>query len=298
MSFIKIKDPRKREELIRDFIETRKRIKDNFVAKKVGEIEYQTGLTKLFKPVTETQKATTKEITDAQKAAAEKITQELLPIKTGLENITVIPPIETGEDIPALEMTKEQITKIGPTASEYLLPTFGQKATQADIKPGDSKGTLFLIGKTPIKIENNDITIKDHKFTGTPELWRLLTSKDIPDKSEYYRKDLFNYIYIMHITNTTRQGFNKDNKRIGGNKKMNELIKPFVSALEEGGEGKLMVKIDEHFKKKTKRRRRRRRRRIRRTRIIPLYSNKRHRLKNSPKRPKRFNRAFRSFIFQ
>ena len=87
MSFIKVKDPRKREELIRDFIETRKRIKDNFVAKKVGEIEYQTGLTKLFKPVTETQKATAKEITEAQKAAAEKITQELLPIKAGIEGL-------------------------------------------------------------------------------------------------------------------------------------------------------------------------------------------------------------------
>ena len=50
MSFIKVKDPRKREELIRDFIETRKRIKDNFIARKVGEVEYQTGLTKLFNP--------------------------------------------------------------------------------------------------------------------------------------------------------------------------------------------------------------------------------------------------------
>ena len=87
MSFIKVKDPRKREELIRDFIETRKRIKDNFVAKKVGEIEYQTGLTKLFKPITETQKATAKEITDAQKATVEKITQELLPIKESIEKL-------------------------------------------------------------------------------------------------------------------------------------------------------------------------------------------------------------------
>ena len=87
MSFIKVKDPRKREELIRDFIETRKRIKDNFVAKKVGEIEYQTGLTKLFKPVIETQKATAKEITEAQKATAEKITQELLPIRESIEGL-------------------------------------------------------------------------------------------------------------------------------------------------------------------------------------------------------------------
>ena len=91
MSFIKIKDPRKREELIKDLIETRKRIKDNFIARKVGESEYQTGLTKLFKPVTETQKATAKEITEAQKTATEKITQGLLPIKEALENPIVIP---------------------------------------------------------------------------------------------------------------------------------------------------------------------------------------------------------------
>ena len=102
MSFIKVKDPRKREELIRDFIETRKRIKDNFIAKKVGEAEYQTGLTKLFKPVTETQKATAKEITEAQKAATEKITQELLPIKEGIEKL----PVPT---FPALGITGEQI---------------------------------------------------------------------------------------------------------------------------------------------------------------------------------------------
>ena len=70
MSFIKVTDPKKREELIKDFIETRKRIKDNFVARKVGESDHQTGLTKLFKPVTDTQKATTKEITEAQKATA------------------------------------------------------------------------------------------------------------------------------------------------------------------------------------------------------------------------------------
>ena len=84
MLFIKVTDPRKREELIKDFIETRKRIKDNFIARKVGESEYQCGLTKLFKPVTETQKATAKEITEAQKATAEKITSELLPIKEGI----------------------------------------------------------------------------------------------------------------------------------------------------------------------------------------------------------------------
>ena len=114
MSFIKIKDPRKREELIKDLIETRKRIKDNFIARKVGESEYQTGLTKLFKPVTETQKATAKEITEAQKATAEKITSDLLPIKEGLEKFTSgFIPIE-GEitEKPAIEIIKKKNSTI------------------------------------------------------------------------------------------------------------------------------------------------------------------------------------------
>ena len=230
MSFIKVKDPRKREELIRDFIETRKRIKDNFIAKKVGEAEYQTGLTKLFKPVTETQKAT-----------AEKITQELLPIKEGIEKL---PGAINFPAYPALEMTEEKITNIGPTASKYLLPTFRQKATQSDIKPGDPKGTFFKIGETPIKIENDDIIIKDVRFMGTDGLWELITSKDIPDITEYKAEDLRDYITIMHITKAT---YDKNNKRVGGNDKMNKLIKPLVKALEkDGGEG-LIDKIEEHF---------------------------------------------------
>ena len=247
MSFIKVKDPRKREELVRDFIETRKRIKDNFVARKVGESEYQTGLTKLFKPVTETQKATAKEITEAQKAATEKITQGLLPIKEALENPIVIPPIEAGEPLPTIteaQITDEQFTKIGDIATKYLKPTFGRKPTQADIRLGDKEGTLFLIGKTPVKIEENNLIIKDRPYMGTDGLWKLLTSKEIPDKTEYEPEELNDYIYIMYDTNTTRQGFNRDNRRISGNRKMEKLIKPFVIALEEE---KIEEKINKHF---------------------------------------------------
>ena len=246
MSFIKVTDPRKREELIKDFIETRKRIKDNFVARKVGESDYQTGLTKLFKPITETQKATAKEITEAQKATAEKITSELLPIKEGLEKITVIPPIETGEDLPALEITKEEIEEYGPTATKYLKKYFEDKTNFDTSKAGiySDKGS-FKIGSEPIKIENDDIIINDIIFKGTPGLWRLLTSKNIPVK--FGATDRRDYIYIMSNTNATRVRYNKDNKRISANDKMNNLIKPLVIALEEGGEDALTNEIIGYF---------------------------------------------------
>ena len=249
MSFIKIKDPRKREELIKDLIETRKRIKDNFIARKVGESEYQTGLTKLFKPVTETQKATAKEITEAQKTATEKITQGLLPIKEGLENLTIIPPIEAGEPLPVIKATEEQKTIIGDTAIKYLEKTHGRKSTQADIKPVNLTEGLFKIGETPVKVVKNDLIIEGMEpFKGTKGLWNLLTSKDIPDKKDYKPDDLYNYTTIMYNTNVTRQCFNKDNRRISGNKKMENLIKPFVSAFEKD---KISEEIYKHFGIKT-----------------------------------------------
>ena len=241
MSFIKVKDPRKREELIKDFIETRKRIKDNFIAKKVGEIEYQTGLTKLFKPVTETQKATAKEITEAQKAATEKITQELLPIKEGIEKLPGA--ISEGfPTFPALGMTEEELIKIGPIARKYIQSNLGRATTKAGLYSEDDN---LKIGYRPVKIENDDIIIDDERFKGTDGLWKLITSKDIPDITEYGAEDLVGYITIMHITKAT---YDKNNKRVGGNDKMNKLIKPLVKALEEDKSGnKLITKINKHF---------------------------------------------------
>ena len=238
MSFIKVKDPRKREELIRDFIETRKRIKDNFIAKKVGEAEYQTGLTKLFKPVTETQKATAKE-------TAEKITQELLPIKEGIEKLPGAIK-EAGQSLsegfPALGMTEEELIKIGPIARKYIQSNLGRATTKAGLYSEDDN---LKIGYRPVKIENDDIIIDDTPFKGTVGLWKLITSKDIPDKTEYKAEDLAGYITIMHITKAT---YDKNNKRVGGNDKMNKLIKPLVKTLEEDKSGnKLITELNKHF---------------------------------------------------
>ena len=242
MSFIKIKDPRKREELIKDLIETRKRIKDNFIAHKVGEAEYQTGLTKLFKPVTETQKATAKEITEAQKATAERIEKGLLPIKEGIEGLTAL-TIQAGDPIPAIEYTEKEKTELGALAVDGLQSTHGKTTTLSDIIPVDAKKGLYRINKTPITIKNNNLYIDGlEEIEGTPGLWKLLTSRGIPNFKDNIKKDdLVNYINIMHITKAT---YNKNNKRVGGNYKMKNLIKPFVIIIEKRGKEGLIEEIN------------------------------------------------------
>ena len=247
MSFIKVTDPRKREELIKDFIETRKRIKDNFISRKVGESEYQTGLTKLFKPITETQKATAKEITEAQKATAEKITSELIPIKEGVKEL----PLKLFNQVfPSIEFNERDITNLGSIAVKNLKRYF--KPNEGDLSTGiHDKNGSFYIGSEPVKIRDNNIFIDNIEYRGTSGLWKLITSKNIPDKSEYTPEDLVSYSYIMMKTNAARNKYNpRGQYRGGSNRKMNELIKPFVRELEnDNTDNKINFtnKVIEHF---------------------------------------------------
>ena len=234
MSFIKVTDPRKREELIKDFIETRKRIKDNFIARKVGEAEYQTGLTKLFKPVTETQKATAKEITEAQKATAGKFTQELLPIREGIEEL----PTKLFKKIfPAIEIKASDIINFGPLAVNALLEAFTKKSIDLSfgIYAQDGK---FKIGNRPVDIEDNNITVKDDggnilkTFEGTPGFWELVTSKE---PKEYTEEDLSKYQQLVILTNSAYRNNNPNQNRpkSSRSKKWEKIINPIWEAIKE-----------------------------------------------------------------
>ena len=223
MSFIKVKDPRKREELIKDFIETRKRIKDNFIAKKVGEIEYQTGLTKLFKPVTETQKATAKEITEAQKATAEKFTSELLPIKEGIEEL---PTKLFRKVFPSIELKASDIMNLGPLAVNALLQAFTKKNIDLAFGLYAQEGK-FKIGNKEVNIEDNNIKVDDIIFEGTPGFWELVTSKN-PNPENYTEEDLEKYQRLIILTNTAYQGNNPDKNKPNSSRspKWRNIIKP------------------------------------------------------------------------
>ena len=242
MSFIKVTDPRKREELIREFIQTRKRIKDNFIARKVGESEYQTGLTKLFKPVTETQKATAKEITEAQKATAEKITGELLPIKESIgelatkEDIQRVPMKVFNQIFPSLEFKSSEVMELGTLAVYSLIEAFTKEGVDKTFGLY-AKNKKFHIGDKPVTIKDNDIIIEGKTYIGSPGLWELITSKDPKNFTE---EDYENYIGLLVQTNTIYQDNNSNNtkpKSSGGSKWVN-LISPIWEGIKPKKEKK------------------------------------------------------------
>ena len=112
MSFLKISDPAKRDAKVKEYLDLKNRIRDNFRRERTGEMEMQSDLTKFFKLITETQKATAREITE-----------ELKPIQEGIENL---PNAITFPTFPSIKATSEpteikDVQYIDDLARQYLM---------------------------------------------------------------------------------------------------------------------------------------------------------------------------------
>ena len=86
MSFLKISITVKRNLIVKEYLEIKKNIRDNLLSERTGEQELQTNLSKFYKPTTETQKATAREITEGFR-----------PTRGGIENLPqaiTFPPMQ------------------------------------------------------------------------------------------------------------------------------------------------------------------------------------------------------------
>ena len=213
MSFIKVTDPRKREELIKDFIQTRKRIKDNFIARKVGESEYQTGLTKLFKPVTETQKATAKEITEAQKTATKGITEAQK--ETTKELIKRLRPIEDNDAPPPYEF---------PFADEYEVPGEYNEPGKEIIEKTEEG---YKIGRAFINLDKdnkNVLTFDGEIFTDSNKIYDILTNKNTNVIWDDLNKEEKLKLGVLIINSgAIQKDQNNSPNKLGGNTKWNNI---------------------------------------------------------------------------
>ena len=236
MSFLKITDPTKRDQTVKEYLELKKNIRNNLLSERVGEQQLQTELTKFYRPITESQKATRKEITESQKATAREITEGLRPIREGIENLPLaMQPIGEAsgeapgeeEDEPGEEEEEEEDKSIGPIARHFLNKpntdkTFGVR----------KEGKHHYIGNKHVIItEDDDIIIKEDgdRFFGSAGLWGLITSKE-PDKEliDWDKNDIKDYERLMIKTNALHRGNNPKNPypKSSNSKKWLGLLSP------------------------------------------------------------------------
>ena len=167
---------------MKEYLQTNKNIRDNLLSERTGEQQLQTDLSKFYKPITETQNATAREITEGLK-----------PIKEGIENLPqAMQPLgeATGE-----ASGKENLLDFGEIAEDYLQTPLPSRDTTFGIR---EKEGLYYIGNQQATIYNNNIIIGDEKFEGTPGLWELVMAKN---PIGYTDKDYSNYKRLMIKTN-------------------------------------------------------------------------------------------------
>ena len=202
MSFLKISDPAKRVLIVKVYLELKKNIRDNLLSERTREQELQTDLSKFYRPITETQKATAREITE-----------ELKPFKEVIKKLPQATTFPAYLSIQASEkpFEGEDTQYIGKVAEKYL----GKFATkdEADKMYGlYDKDRKFYIGNKLEIIVDNDLVVGKDEYEGTPGLWELIVSKNL-DKAIYTPEDEASYAKLMVKTNILHQKYDPNNPR-------------------------------------------------------------------------------------
>ena len=217
MSFLKINDPLKRDAIVKEYLELKKKIRSNLLSERIGEQQLQTDLSKFYKPITETQKTTTREITEGLKPVREglkAISTQIYDIPDIIEDREAIKRYEK-ELEEEEEYKEEEDKKIGDIARQYLNKQYRDTTFGIRKENGD-----HYIGNKHVIVRNNNIYIKDsgEKFEGTEGLWKLITLRepvdvDKKDKDEYER--LMIKTNVIHHNNDPKNPHPKGNR---GNK--------------------------------------------------------------------------------
>ena len=63
MAFLQITDPKRRDEIVKEFLNTKKAIQARNLMQRVGDLEFKRSGEKLFRPIVESQKTATETIT-------------------------------------------------------------------------------------------------------------------------------------------------------------------------------------------------------------------------------------------
>ena len=233
MSFLKISDPVKRDSIVKEFLELKKNIRDNLLSERTGEQQLQADLSKFYKPITETQKATAREITEGLK-----------PIREGIEKLPeAMQPLgkATEEEEEEEEEKEEEDESVGEIAKDYLSMEFRDKKFGIRKEKGH-----HYIGKTHVIIKDNDIVIPKtgERLEGTTGLWELIMSKN---PKNFTDMDYDNYRYLITTSKVLHRGDNPKNPypKASGSFKWVYLLRPIWFGLEpkKGYEGKGVVVI-------------------------------------------------------
>lgn len=230
MSSLMDMDPTKRDELVKDYVATFKRIQKRNLEDRLGGLHRQRDLEVQFQPVVKSQEKMTKAITSS-----------LIPLRERVLNLKDEDEDEEEND----EDEDEELPHKRPRLNEdYKSDGYGPLAREFKIKllmrdpdVDTSFGIYFSedghtkMGSKIVKIVGDNLIVDNDVYTGSKGLWTLITGvtkNQIGNINEKYNEaDLYQYIKLLRQTSALHQDFDPENSHPRSNRswKWKNLLK-------------------------------------------------------------------------
>ena len=195
MSFKKINDYNKRNELVNEYLQLKNNLRNNYINEKIGEDTRKEELVKMFRPITDEQQKQQKELIKQREIIEEKkdIFSER-PI--ALPKVPAIENKETPIDLDTVFLGDLPQKFIGQRDSDQ---TYGLKIDNGK----------FYIGDKEVEVVDNDIYIDNTPFKGTEGIWNLLMQKEpidyTPEDYNVFKEIMKNTNALLKINPTTQE---------------------------------------------------------------------------------------------
>jgi len=230
MSFLNITDPTKRATIVKEYLDTIKRIKHRNLLERAQDFAHHETLEESLEPVVRSTAAST-----------EAITKELVPIKEGITalNTKLQTPKSEPEPEPKPEPESEPEPEPEPEQQDEKPNIFEQMIQEISFDKLDdyfgivqTEDDQYLMGDKIVQITGNDITVDDIHYKGTSGLWSLIMFKK-PDENLYDAQDMDTYEKLVHQTNVISSPNNvRPNSKIKRTYKWRNIFSKFD--VEEG----------------------------------------------------------------
>ena len=186
MSFLNILDPKKRDIVVNEYLTLIKKIQQEKMNEKAGDLTRAENLKKVFDPVVKsTEKSTT------------AITNELTPLREEMRNLNENLVVEMGKK----EKRKRDDTRVYP---ENVLQHYLHKSdkTKLDKYFGIQEiDGYYMMGDKEVTVDRySNIHIEGITYKATAGLWALVM-EGIPNDKEYTEEDFKTYTNIVRQTN-------------------------------------------------------------------------------------------------
>ena len=209
MSFLKITDPRKRDEIVAEYLKTISNIQSNQLAYRLGKQKSTAKYARRYKPITDVQEVQT------------NLSKNILTEIKKLPDVLEFPRAVYTPAIEGPGVVDTSMETYGPIATKYLRKYTTKDADDVFGIHDDEEG--LSIGDTRIHLNENNIIVGEREYEGTPGLWELITMKK-PDDRVYDDEDYDNYAEIMINTNALKKDSESRTPKSNKGWKWNHLL--------------------------------------------------------------------------